>query len=105
MNFYSTNIYIHLKETDEDYRGAVWLLAANGFAPTLREHDWSDVRTNSDLHTINIQRPQVPVVPPNYRSDIVIGVYGSPFLTKDKANFKLVGALIVTSSSQSFLSL
>lgn len=86
-NSQSSNIFIHLKETDADSAGEIWLFTNEQVAPSLRTHGHSDMKTNTPYHQIDISRASIL---PTSRSHIIIGVYGSPYLiSKTVAHFKL----------------
>jgi len=87
LTSYASNIFISLKEENS---GELWLFASDAVAPTIRSHDYADVRTNSATHTISIQRPLMAPIGNNYRSTIIIGVYGNPFMLRTSSSFQLV---------------
>lgn len=87
LTSYASNIFISLKE---ETSGELWLFASDSVAPTVRSHDHADVRTNTAIHSIAIQRPLMAPVTPGYRSTIVIGVYGNPFMRRTSSSFQLV---------------
>ena len=91
MSTYSSNIFISLKETGGSGQGGeIWLFASENIAPTIRSHDYSDVRTNTPVHTIAIQRPLFTPLFPSTRNTIIIGVYGGAFMRRQTAEFQLV---------------
>ena len=74
-----TDFIVYVKETKENSLGEIWVYLNQQFVPTIREHAFSDIDTNTRYHMIHVTRQQLPqrkVGPQNF----IIGVYGSPYI-------------------------
>ena len=56
--------------------------------PTVRDHAFEDVDTNTAYHMIQVKRDQLPQHKTGPQS-FIIGVYGSPYLISGSASYKL----------------
>lgn len=89
LSYTPSDLIVYVRETSPNSRGNVWLFLNQEFIPTIREHAFEDVDTNTDYHMIKISRDQLPqrrAGPQNF----IIGVYGSPYLvTNTRTGYRL----------------
>lgn len=74
-----SDFIVYVKETRENSVGEVWVYLSQEFIPTIREHAFSDIDTNTAYHMIHVTRDKLPqrrAGPQNF----IIGVYGSPYI-------------------------
>lgn len=74
-----SDLVIYLKETSPNAKGLVWLFLNQEFIPTIRDHAFEDIDTNTNYHMIKITSSQLPqrrTGPQNF----IVGVYGSPYI-------------------------
>jgi hypothetical protein len=89
LSYTPSDLVIYVRETSPNSKGNVWLFLNQEFIPTIREHAFEDVDTNTAYHMIKITRSQLPqrrAGPQNF----IIGVYGSPYLvTNAQVGYRL----------------
>jgi len=74
FNTTSSSVVVHMKEIEDWSIGYYWLFVSEQDFPTLSVHDYSDMNTNVQEHTIRFQTNSQ-----GQPSQYYIGVYGSPF--------------------------
>jgi hypothetical protein len=79
-----SDLTVYLRETSLNSRGQVWLFLNQQFIPTIRDHAFEDVDTNSQYHMLTIRRDQLPQRRTGAQN-FIIGIYGSPYIVTDTA--------------------
>jgi hypothetical protein len=84
LSYTPSDLVVYVKETTQNSKGNVWLFLNQEFVPTIREHAFEDVDTNTAYHMIKISREQLPQRRAGAQH-FIIGVYGSPYLVSNTA--------------------
>jgi hypothetical protein len=75
VNTTSVSLAVHMKEMEDWSIGYYWLFVSQQTFPTLLDHDYSDMDTNTAEHTIRFPTHAHR----HHAQQFYIGVYGSPF--------------------------
>lgn len=74
-----TDVVFYLKETEPQSQGLIWLYMNQEHVPTIRDHAFEDIDTNTNYHMLKVSRHQLPqrrIGAQNF----IVGVYGSPLI-------------------------
>lgn len=74
-----SDFVVYVKETKENSQGEIWVYLNQQFIPTIREHAFSDIDTNTRYHMIHVTRQQLPQRKVGAQN-FIIGIYGSPYI-------------------------
>jgi len=74
-----TDLVVYLQETTPNSKGHVWIYLNQDYIPTVRDHSFEDIDTNTNYHMLKITRAQLPQRRTG-RQNFIIGVYGTPYL-------------------------